>query len=416
MASSTIRSFYIFNAFKLFGVGIYTPLAMLYPLSLGFDMASIAFLFSIRFIAQLAMEVPTGIVADRFSRRGSVVIGQVLAAITMVMFVLSDSFVVFACAFTLMGLGAAFSSGAMGALTYDALKFEGRDKDFQRIVGTGQSIGIVSVAIGSAVCGIVVSYFGMVAVPWISAAFYGLGGLAVMMIPEPPFLIDERQQQTSESFSQVVSGYLQHLVKSILVVRSSAALQALSAVQAIFLVPLGIIQHYYAQPYLALFDYSAAHISYIYTFFYFVEAVLSKYSMAIRSLIGSEHRTYAVITSLVLVSIVAMTHAPTGLIVVASLVAMRIATGVVTPTIQESLNRRLDSSQRASCLSLIEMGRSLLWVICLLFFGHIADSWSLRASMWSLEIMFVPLLILTWIAGRWLREQPTSTVMAKISS
>ena len=64
VTSLTIRSFYAFNVFKLFGVSIYTPLAILYPLSLGFDMANIAILFSIRFIAQLATEVPTGIVAD----------------------------------------------------------------------------------------------------------------------------------------------------------------------------------------------------------------------------------------------------------------------------------------------------------------------------------------------------------------
>lgn len=408
MILPAIRGFYTFNAFFSFAWGIFAPICMLYPLRRGFDMTDLAMVISVLFLVQLAAEIPTGIVADRFSRRGSIAIGQGLNALAMVLIVLADTFALLTCAFVLLGLGSAFNSGSMSALVYDALKVEGQDESFQHIFGTGQSIGIVSQVIGSATCGLVSSQFGMVPVLWISAASYVLGGLIARAIPEPSFLVDERRQHADTTFVRTVVDYGRHLSGSVRIVHGNTSLRVLFAMQAIFLVPLAIIQHYYTQPYLATFDYSAAQISYVYTFILLVQAVLSKYSATIRAALGTERRTYVAIAALVLFAIVSLVHAPTGLVVIVALVATRTSMGLAMPTLQESLNRRLDSGQRASCLSLAAMGQSLLMALCLPFFGHIADAWSLWTSLWVLEGVFVPLLVVTWVAGRWLREQPLS--------
>lgn len=409
MISPTIRGFYTQRALSRLGYSLYIPVWVLYLLSKGIDMTDIALLLSIQNLTQLAAEVPTGIVADRFSRRGSVAIAHGLLAACFVLIILADTFAVLTVAYVILGISEAFYSGAESALVFDALKAEGRDDEFQHVFGTGQSIGIVSLLIGTATCGVVSAHLGMATALWGSAAFVTLGGLIALTIPEPVFLIAERQQRSDATFAQAVVDYGRHLASSVRVVHGSTALRALFVMKAILLVPFFLVQHYYTQPYLATFDYSAPQISYVYTLLYLVQAVLSKYSATIRAALNTEQRTYAVLTILTLVYIVSMAHAPTALVAIAGLVLARTTAGLAQPTLQESLNRRLDSGQRASCLSLATMGQSLLAALCFPLFGHIADTWSLRTSLWVLEGVFVPLLIGTWIAGRWLREQPVST-------
>ncbi len=312
-------------------------------------------------------------------------------------------------AYALMGLGLAFYSEAESALVFDALKVEGRDDEFRHVFGTGMSIGIVCLLLGSAACGVVTAYFDTAAALLDSGTFFILAGLIALTIPEPAMLIEERRQRTDETFSQVVVDYARHLADSVRIVHSSTALRALFVIQAFLTVPFVLVQHYYTQPYLATFDYSPSQISFVFTFLYIVQAVLSKYSARISAALGSERRTYAVLTILTLVYIVAMAHAPTVVVAIAALAVTRTTMGLVMPALQESLNRRLDSAQRASCLSLATMGQSLLGALCMPLFGHIADIWSLRASLWVLEGMFVPLLVLTLVAGRWPGEQPAST-------
>ena len=413
MSSIVVGGFYAFQALSNFGMGLFIPVEILYLLDKGFDMTDLALLILVFSLVQLVAEIPTGIVADRFSRRGSVAIGQILYSTCWVLYILGDTFTILACAFGLFGLGVAFSSGATSALVFDALKIEGRDESFQQIFGTGQSIAKVFIVVGTAAGGVISAHLGMTAVLWGSAAFCALAGLMILTIPEPTLLIEEGRQQAEATIAQAVVEYGRHLAGSVRVVHSSAALRALFAMKAIIVVPLSLAQHYYTQPYLATFKYSAAQIYYVYTFLFLVEAVLSKFSAAVRSNLNTERRTYAVITALVLIAIMAIANAPLGWVVVFGLVIARAAMGLATPTLQESLNRRLNSGQRASCLSLAAMGQSLLMALCMPLFGHIADTWSLRTSLWVLEGVFVPLLVLTWVGGRWLREPPMSTEVAE---
>ncbi len=69
MISQAIRGFYTLRATSRLGNSFFIPVWMLFLFGKDIDMTGIALLLSIMFIVQLVAEVPTGIVADRFSRR-----------------------------------------------------------------------------------------------------------------------------------------------------------------------------------------------------------------------------------------------------------------------------------------------------------------------------------------------------------
>ena len=412
MRSPTAWKFYQLKATLGMGWGLMMPVWVLWLLDLNFDMTDVALLITIGNLVGLVAEIPTGVVADRFSRRGSVAIAQGLYAAAFTLMVVGDTFVMQALCWTLWGVAGAFRSGALSSLLFDGLKAEGHQDDFQQVFSNGMSIGIVSLVCGAAACGIMADELGLVAPLCGAVVFCALGVPVALAIPEPAFLVEARRSgQDGTSVRQTFVEYGHHVARSVRIVHGSVELRALFYMQAVIIVPLVLVQHFYTQPYLSTFDYSAKQISYVYTGLYLMQAVLSKYSVAVRQAVGStDRRSFLVITTLVLAAIALMAHAPTGVVVIAGLVAIRAAMALALPTLQDSLNRRLDSEQRASCLSLASMGQSALMALSVPVFGYFADLWSLKMSLLILEGIFVPLLLLTYLAGRFLVEPPAPAV------
>nr|WP_251139358.1 MFS transporter [Exiguobacterium sp. s146] len=95
------------------------------------------------------LEVPTGVLADRFERRRLMQIGVGLECLSFIVLLLSFSFVGFAVAIGLSGIGAAFRSGAENALLYETLEQTSKTETFERTVGRLNVIGIVAAVLAA---------------------------------------------------------------------------------------------------------------------------------------------------------------------------------------------------------------------------------------------------------------------------
>jgi MFS family permease len=70
-------------------------------------------------ITQILAEVPTGVLADRFSKKYSIVIGRLLKSLCFFVWFLAPSFNGYLFGFVLWGIGEAFVSGAVQAYLYE---------------------------------------------------------------------------------------------------------------------------------------------------------------------------------------------------------------------------------------------------------------------------------------------------------
>lgn len=95
------------------------------------------------------LEVPTGVLADRFERRRLLQIGTALEWGSFVVLLMSFSLGGFAIAIVLSGMGAAFQSGAENALLYETLEQDGKKETFERTVGRLNVIGIVAAVLAA---------------------------------------------------------------------------------------------------------------------------------------------------------------------------------------------------------------------------------------------------------------------------
>ena len=151
----------------------------------------------------------------------------------------------------------------------------------------------------------------------------------------------------------------------------------------------------FAQPYLTGFGYGASHISFFYSGFIVVSAVLAKTSHRVSAALGSRERLdMTLVLALAAASIAAMAFARIGGLGVAALAGVFAANGLSGPMLAASLNRRIGSKRRATVLSMASMGEHFLGMLLGPLYGYLSDALSLAASLRLFFWSFGPLLAL----------------------
>ena len=155
---------------------------MLYLACRGLTLLQIGLVESVFHVTSLLMEVPTGIVADRFGRRTSRLLGRVMAMIGTLLMIASRSFWGFALAFVFVALGYNLESGAGDALVYDSLVQAGTRDRFMRVKGR-QEIAYQAAAIVSLVASGIVATFDYLLAYYLALGIQALSfGLALTFV------------------------------------------------------------------------------------------------------------------------------------------------------------------------------------------------------------------------------------------
>lgn len=110
----------------------------------GMSDAQISALFLIWSLVGIVAEVPTGALADRFSRRGALAAGAVLQGVGFALWMAIPGFDGYAAGFVLWGLGGALTSGSLESLLYDGLKAVGATAHYQRLLGRLTAAGLIA--------------------------------------------------------------------------------------------------------------------------------------------------------------------------------------------------------------------------------------------------------------------------------
>lgn len=111
------------------------PIQTLFFQARGFSFSQIMILQSILLGSVLLLEVPTGILGDRFGKKRSIVFGIGCALLAWIPWFLATDIWIFSIAFVLLGASQAFISGSDQALVYELLASKGRQQDMQKTYG-----------------------------------------------------------------------------------------------------------------------------------------------------------------------------------------------------------------------------------------------------------------------------------------
>jgi MFS family permease len=169
----------------------YYPLYALLFLDTGLSAAQVSGLFAVWSVTAVVTEVPAGVLADRWSRRGAVVLAGVLQAAAFVVWTAVPAYGAFLAGFVIWGVAGALVSGAGEALVHDGLAAVGAADAYGRVNGWMISVELLVQVPTAIAASALFAVGGYALVGWASVAFCLAAAALALRFPEAPRLPDD---------------------------------------------------------------------------------------------------------------------------------------------------------------------------------------------------------------------------------
>lgn len=162
MSPITKRLMPLYIAAFFQGIPFWYAIEKLFMVEIGFNLASIGLMVAIMSVVMLVVETPSGILADRWSRKGVMILGCVALTLSAIVGAASYNEVVYIISTILWGVYAALYSGTYDSVMYDTvLEEHGDSKKFEYYLGRFRAVEGASFVVGSLLGGLISSLFTM---------------------------------------------------------------------------------------------------------------------------------------------------------------------------------------------------------------------------------------------------------------
>ncbi|MFC1659279.1 MFS transporter [Pseudomonadota bacterium] len=149
-----ITKFYLFKLFEIMGF-IIPFVAVMFDAN-GLTATQIAICMMSARIVQTITEIPSGAIADKYSRKYVLVVSQLFAVFAYIFWYFMPYFNGYLLGYICFGLGMSLSSGTVQAFIYDELvKFQSRDL-FERVQGRAGALTSVGILIASLIASVLI--------------------------------------------------------------------------------------------------------------------------------------------------------------------------------------------------------------------------------------------------------------------
>lgn len=200
-----IKFFYLGAFFSYLMNGIIGPLYIIYLLSIDINIGQIGIILAAQSVATLIFEFPTGIFADNYGRRNSLLLSFGLAAILSIIWFFSRSFNVLLVLAILGGIAYTFQSGARDSMMINNLNLEQNHSLRDRIFSRLSVFGNIGFLLGGLLAAALAYYF--ISSIWLASAFINIILFVIYL-----FFIREKNtekinvEQAKRPFSKIFNG------------------------------------------------------------------------------------------------------------------------------------------------------------------------------------------------------------------
>lgn len=352
-----IKTYYFYSTFaELLILG---PIMTLFLIAKGLSFTEIMVLQSISAISQVLFEVPTGAVADKHGRKISILLGSIVWAISLFIYIIGKSFFVFALAEAIFSLGASLKSGADSALIYDSLVYLKKENEYQKIEGKARANALYAQAIGSVISGFIYEiniYLPMT----LSIVFMVVTSIIILFFHEPPYSKEEQNKDTN---------YYRQIVESGSFILKHEKLKAVVLFCTVFFVFYRAGFWFY-QPYMEAVNIPVKYFGIIFFLFNIAAAFTSKRSHYLME--KTKPRTLTFLALLMGGSFFIMGTVKIWVGFIA-IFLQQMARGLYRPVTTKYINKRIPSDKRATILSFSSLSSNIAVAAAFPFMGILKD-------------------------------------------
>jgi MFS family permease len=371
-------------------IAVSIPFLVIYYQGRGFSFARISILWMVMAVANIVFEVPTGIVADVFGRRTSVLLGFLFESVPWFLVPFTRSYVELVLACTVIAIGQTLVSGAFEAWVYDELKSrhrEGLISAFYAKYRVATSLGLL---IGPLVGAWVVSRFPL---DWL----FFVEGLAGVLLTVPFALVThERFVRRVFSLSVQWRAMASNTRKGFGFIAGHAQFKLMLVAGVAFAGFLSV-EDLVHQPLLTGFGMPVAMLG----VFVSVAAIVTGVAPFVGNWLArrwGERWLFVVMTSVAGLAAAGVWFVPDGAFLAAAL--LLVVTGGATftknPVFRAHLQHLVPSAQRATILSAFSMGQNVMNGFVLVAGGFLTDVIGPRTALVLSAALLVPALVAFW--------------------
>ena len=334
-----------FYAYRLLATSyLYVPIFMLFQADRGLTFFERFALGGLYCAVLIVVEVPTGVFADRYGRRLSMLCGALAMVVSTLIATLAHGFPTFAVAESLAALSMALCSGADSAYLYDLLVAHDRADEYPR----KESIASAWHLLGSALA---FAGGGLLARVDLEAPYIATAIVAAMAAGLAACHVEPARAPATRRTSWPVQ-----IVAALADVARNGRLAWIVGYSAIVFALLRATVYVY-QPYLQDRGLTPLEIGLLFAGVYLLAAVVAHRTHWLRARFGDEPLLWFLLGTLA-ISFLGLAGAARGPWMLALLVVQAIANGVYSPLTKPLLNREIhDSGRRAAVLSVESMAR-----------------------------------------------------------
>lgn len=368
-----ILSLYLIKLSKWFTLVM--PVIVLFYGEHGLGLRDVFILKSVYSVAAVALEIPSGYLADVWGRKKCLVAGCILFFMGYMVYSATGTFSAFIVAEILLGVGQTMVNGADSALLYDTTVHYKREHFYLRYEGRITMIGNFA----EAVAGI---FGGLLAVYSLRYPFYGQALVAFAGIPAA-FALREMTP------THKMRGPLSEIKK---IIRYSLVANKQLCYNIMYSGIIGaatLTMAWFVQPVLIFLGTPTSYFGIIWTALNLTVGISALYSDRVEKAFGM-NRAYVLILLFIVGGYVALAFNLTwmGLGV---LLVFYVFRGFATPVLKGYINQVTFSEMRATVLSIRNFVIRLIFAVMAPFVGWLNDAFSLRAALLSAGvIIFIP--------------------------
>ena len=321
----------------------------------------------------IALEVPTGVVADRISRKVSIALSGICIGVAAILYSITPNFYLFLLAEFIWAAGNTFISGADDALIYDTLKEEKRSKESKKIMSNyyaASMVGMIfALPIGSLIAAAnLYPYPRNLVLPMLATGIpLALASLVALTLHEPK--IPGKKIKTT---------YFKHVTDSVNFLLKHRQLRAL-AIDFSLVMSLTFFNFWFYQSVLKQVGVDIVYYGFVGAGINVFGFALLYKADAIEKIVGKRH----LLTITALVPALAYILMGAWMVLPVALLCIFLVSGselLREPIIKNYMHKYIPSNKRATVMSSVSMMQKVVMAVAYPIVGYLAD-WSLSGTL-----------------------------------
>ncbi|MGR3764067.1 MFS transporter [Rossellomorea sp. NS-SX7] len=367
--------FYLFFAQLFFDRALW----VIYLGDKGMTFGEIGILEALLHLAIVLFEVPTGMIADLYGRKVSLVIGNLFSLLYALLMLVSGTFTVFTLAFLSMGLMVTFHSGAEQAFAYDTLKNDKREKDYTKVIGSMTAISLLSLSLAKFLGG----FMAEVSWEWVygsTIVTHVLAVIPLLFMKEPP------REKTEDIGGRWYNKWVHQFKLGVRVWKNNPVIHR-PVVLFILASAVMVIIVFYGQEYFIQLGYSSIVVGAVFTIEGLLGVVMAKIAYKVEERFKFFNILYYGL-GLFLLFFILFIFATDWAILLSFLFLAQLLS-LFEPIFSSFIQRFLDSNIRSTFLSLIGLMESFVIMISFPLFGLAIERSGFTDGFAGLLIIFM---------------------------